>query len=46
MAEMHPPMSKAVVGVPDSLKDRYVAAGWTDVEKPKAAPERASKSEK
>ncbi len=36
MVAYHPPNSKAVVDLPDSVVDRYVAAGWVAVEKPKS----------
>lgn len=46
MSKLNPPSADSVVEVDESLVERYVAAGWTLVEEPKAkkaTPKPASK---
>lgn len=51
MTALNPPMSKAVVDVPDGSVDHFLAQGWTRVEqtekaeKPSAPKRRRSKSD-
>lgn len=40
VAGYHPPSSKSVVNLPDSLVERYVAAGWTPVDKKETEDEK------
>ena len=47
MATLNPPFSTAAVDVPEGLVDRYVEAGWKQVESesPKRGAARSKKSE-
>ncbi len=47
MARIHPPMSKAIVDIDDSLLERYTAQGWTAVaDKEPEAPKRRGRPPK
>ncbi len=45
MVAYNPPLSKSVVNIPESLKDRYEAVGWTRVETVKKSPTRRRKGD-